>query len=117
MGCRADGMSRKWDVAQLGCRAVEMSRNWDVAQLKCRATEMSRNWEVAQLKWRANKMSLKWDVALEKSRANDISPSLLTDQTHLKRKSEKSSNRESNPGPHLETLMLYHLLVNLQRSL
>jgi len=76
---RANEMSRRWDIAQLKCRAIEMSRNWVVAQMGCRATEISRNWNVAQLKWCANKMSLKWmsrrwDGALEKSRANGISP-------------------------------------------
>jgi len=35
-------------VAQMGCRANEMSRYWDIAQLKCRAIEMSRRWDIAQ---------------------------------------------------------------------
>jgi len=34
MGCRANGMSRKWNVTQIGCLAVKMSRKWDVAQKK-----------------------------------------------------------------------------------
>jgi len=79
MGCRATGMSRKWNIAQLKCRATEVSRNWNVAQLGCRATEMSRNWNVAQLGGRAIEMSRRWDVALEKSRANGISPDILGD--------------------------------------
>jgi len=41
----------------MGCRANEMSRNWDIAQLKCRATEMSRRWDVALEKSRANGIS------------------------------------------------------------
>jgi len=65
MGCRATGMSRKWNIAHLGCRATEMSRNWNVTQLGGRAIEMSRNWNVAQIKCRSNgcrarKKSRKW---------------------------------------------------------
>jgi len=43
----------------MGCRANEMSRNWDIAQLKCRAIEMSRRWDVALEKSRANGISPK----------------------------------------------------------
>jgi len=80
MGCRADGMSRRWDIAPLKSRANGMSRKWDVAQLKSRATGMSRS--IAKLKCRAIEMSRNWevaqiDVALEKSRANGISPYTL----------------------------------------
>ena len=47
MGCRADGMTRRWDIAQLKYRAIEKSRNWVVAQmevprLKCRADGIYR---------------------------------------------------------------------------
>jgi len=40
--CRATGLSRRWDVAQMGYRAIEMSRIWKVAQMGCRAIEISR---------------------------------------------------------------------------
>jgi len=65
---RANGMSRNWEVAQMGYRAIEMSRKWDVAQLICRASEESRKWDVAQLKCRADGISRK------KCRANDVNP-------------------------------------------
>jgi len=47
----------------MGCRATGMSRRWDIAQLKWRANKIS-----------LKRMSRRWDVALEKSRANGISP-------------------------------------------
>ena len=54
MGCRADGMSRSWKVAQMGCRATGKSRRWDIApQMGYRAIEMSRRWDIAQKKCRA----------------------------------------------------------------
>jgi len=60
---RANGLSRRWDVAQIkyvaqiGCRANEISRNWDVAQMQCSAIEMSCDWDVAKLKCRADGIS------------------------------------------------------------
>ena len=73
MGCRADGMSRSWKVAQMGCRGYGKSRRWNIARLKCRANGMSRKWDIAQLKCRASEKSRKWDVAQLKCRADEIS--------------------------------------------
>jgi len=41
---RENGMSRRWDVAQLKSRANGMSRNWEVTQMGYRAADgISRN--------------------------------------------------------------------------
>jgi len=63
MKSRANGMSCRWDVAQLKSRANGMSRNWEVAQMGYRAVEMSRIWKVAQMGCRAIEMSRRWDNA------------------------------------------------------
>jgi len=67
---RANGLSRNWDVAQMKYRAVEMSRNWSVAQLGCRADGMTHNWNIAQLERRATGRSRNWNVAQIKCRSN-----------------------------------------------
>jgi len=63
MGCRADGLSRSWNVAQRGCLADGMSRSLNAAQFKCRATGISRSWNVAQMGCHAIEMSRNCKVA------------------------------------------------------